>query len=88
MVCQRRLVFHRHRYLDSSCRSSFVSVQTLERPRTISEVFYAGPKSKSFRLCPFEFCQARFTLLKDTKVTSRPWLSTFHWQFLWKWVRS
>ena len=32
------------------------------------EVHYSSPKSKSFRQCPFEFCQARFTLLKDLKV--------------------
>jgi len=33
------------------------------------EVHYSSPKNKSFRQCPFEFCQARFTLLKDLKVS-------------------
>ena len=37
-------------------------------PRSVFEVHYASPKTKNFRQCPFEFCQARFTLLKDLKV--------------------
>ena len=36
------------------------------------EIHYSGPKSKGFRQCPFEFCQARFTLLKDLKVSHSP----------------
>ncbi|KZS18027.1 Uncharacterized protein APZ42_015994 [Daphnia magna] len=36
-------------------------------PKSIFEVHYSGPKNKGFRQCPFEFCKARFTLLKDLK---------------------
>lgn len=36
--------------------------------KSMFDVNYLGPKGKSFRLCPFEFCQAQFTLLKDQKV--------------------
>jgi len=36
--------------------------------KSVFEVYYSHPKTKSFRQCPFEFCQARFTLLKDLKV--------------------
>lgn len=36
--------------------------------KSVFKVHYSSPKTKSFRQCPFEFCQARFTLLKDLKV--------------------
>jgi len=35
--------------------------------KSVFKVYYSNPKAKSFRQCPFEFCQARFTLLKDLK---------------------
>lgn len=37
-------------------------------PKSMFEIHYSGPKNKGFRQCPFEFCQARFTILKDLKV--------------------
>lgn len=41
--------------------------------KSVFEIHYSSPKSKSFRQCPFEFCQARFTLLKDLKVCDMKW---------------